>query len=172
MNSILRSAVLFMIALLSVGLASAGPPNGIQQTEWSFDWPDEGFYIPCLDDTLNGTINVTTRSHSFETPSGNVHMIESFYGTGYVFSKTTGNTWVVHFAIPVNGNMKVDQGETSMFVDRENYIPDEGNGRHFFIEWWFNLTVNANGELKVAREVPPPGSIFPDDYTRCVGKPN
>ena len=143
-KSVFRSAILVLTSVLFVGLAGAGPSNGIQQTEWSFDWPEEGFYIPCLNDTLNGTVYVTTRSHSVVTPSGNVHFIESFYGMGYVYSKTTGNTWTQRFAIPQNGNMKVGQGETYKVVDRENFIPDEGDGRHFFIESWYKLTVNAN----------------------------
>ena len=171
-KSVFQSAILVLTAVFFVGIAGAGPSNGIQQTEWSFDWPEEGFYVSCLNDTLNGTIYVTTRSHSFETPSGNTHFIEGFFGTGYVYSKTTGNTWIVRFAIPQKGNMKVTQGQTLKVIDRENYIPDEGNGRHWFVEYWFNLTVNANGELVVEREVPSDGGYGPDGYARCVGKPN
>lgn len=167
-----KSLVSVTILLLMAGVASAGAPNGIQHIEESFDWPEQGFYIPCLDDTLNGTIHYTLRTHSFQTPSGTAHMIESFYGIGYIFSKTTGNTWIVRFAIPINGNSKIEQGQNYKLVQRENYIPDEGNGRHFFIESWYNLNVDANGELKVEREVPAASSVFPDDYTRCVGKPN
>lgn len=168
MKKLLTACVLTVAALS----ANAGPPNGVQQVEGSFDWPEEGWYIPCLNDTLNGTVYYTVLSHYFETPSGNYHYIESFYGVGYIYSKTTGNTWTQRFKFPINGNVILGKGETSRYKGSLVYVPDEGDGRVWFTEQSYILVVNANGELKVERESPPPGSEFVADYTRCAGKPN
>ena len=160
---------LVVTAVLVAGVAFAKSPHGITHEEWSFDWPDEGFYFSCLNDTLNGTIDVTTRSHVFETPSGVVHVVEGFFGTGHVYSQTTGRTWTVRFAIPGTASMKVGKGQTVQWEDNENYIPDEPGGQHFFIRATYKLTVNANGDLVVERATPDGALVFPDDYTRCVG---
>lgn len=167
-----RLAVSGTLMLLIVGAAAAGPPNGVQREEWSFDWPDEGLYIPCLNDTLNGTMYVTTLFHSFETPSGTVHWIESYYGVGYVYSKTTGNTWTSRFKYPINGNVRLGKGEIYKFQNHIVFVPDEGDGRVYFEESSMMIVVNGNGELKVERELPPPGSEFPADFVRCAGKPD
>jgi hypothetical protein len=150
--------------------AGAGPPNGIEQVEGSFDWPEEGWYVPCLNDTLHGTVYYTMRAHSFDTPSGNSHWIESFYGVGYIYSKTTGNTWTQRFKFPINGNVKLGKGETYKLLATLVYVPDEGDGPLWFEEFSVMIVVNANGELKVERESPP-GLDF-GDRTRCAGKPN
>ncbi len=163
------SWIIVLTALFSAGLAGAGPSNGIQHTDWEFQLFGGPVYIPCVGESVTGTVHVTTRSHSFDTPSGNFHLVESFYGTVSMYSVDSDNTWIGHFALPGTHNVKIKQGESFMQLERENYVPDEGNGRHFFIEsaWIFN--VNANGELNVVRE-------FPDDFFfdafRCVGKPN
>ena len=154
---------------LVAGLAVAKSPRGITQEEWSFDWPDEGFYFSCLNDTLYGTVYVTTRSHAFETPSGVVHLVEGFFGTGHIYSLTTGRTWTQRFAIPGTASMKVGQGQTVQWEDNENYIPDQPGGQHFFIRATYKLTVNANGNLVVERAVPEGALVFPDDYSRCAG---
>ena len=165
MKGLLVACMLAAIAFA----AGATPPNKIQHQEWSFDWIEEGWYIPCLNDTLNGTVYVTTRSHSFETPSGTVHVIESFFGTGHIYSKITWNTWTQRVSIPINSNVVLGKGQTYKYIDRNHYIPNEGDGRHFIMAGTYFLSVNANGELKVEREVPTPGSAFPDDYARCMG---
>ena len=159
-----------MLMLSAAGVAAAGPPKGIQHYDWSFEWFPEGIYVPCLNDTLTGMVYVTTRSHSFETPSGTVHMVESFFGTGYVYSNTTGNSWSLRFAIPITGNVVLGKGETYNVAQNENYVPDVGDGRHWFYASNYKLTVNANGELVVERSVPPDdGEWQMGDYTRCVG---
>jgi len=85
-----------------------------------------------------------------------------------MYSVDSDNTWIGHFAIPQIQNIKIKQGETYRYVDRENYVPDEGNGRHFFLKFAWIFTVNANGELNVVSEIPP--DIF--DAFSCVGKPS
>ena len=167
-NSYMKSVTFTAAALLVAGLAVAGQSRGIQHEEWSFDWPEEGLYFSCLNDTLNGTIDVIIRSHSFETPSGVSHIVEGFFAVGQVFSKTTGRTWTARGSIP--GSFKLGKGETALRVDIENYIPDSPGGQHFFIRMTYKLTVNANGELVVERSVPADALVFPDDYSRCVGK--
>lgn len=171
MNTIYMRRLLACAAalLLLAGIATAKSPRGIHQEDWSFDWPDDGFYFSCLNDTLYGTVYVTTRSHSFETPSGVVHLVESFFGTGYIYSKTTGRTWTQRFAIPGTMSAKVGNGTVVQWVDNENYIPDEPGGQHFFIRVTYKLTVNANGDLVVERERPEGAAVFPDDYSRCTG---
>jgi hypothetical protein len=101
----------------------------MRHEEWSLGWPDEGSCIPCLNDTLNGTIYVTTRSHSLETPSGAGHWIESFFGTGYAYSKISANTWTVNFNDPINGNLRIGKGGRYKLQQMPNYAPDDGDGR-------------------------------------------
>jgi hypothetical protein len=163
----LLSLVFVLAALSFAGLAGAGPSNGIQETYWEFQLFGGPLYVPCVGESVTGTVHVTTRSHSFETPSGNFHLVESFFGTVSMYSVDSDNTWIGHFAIPQNRNVKVKQGETYRYIGRENYVPDEGNGRHFFIKYAWIFSINANGELNVAQELP--ASIF--DAFRCVGKP-
>jgi hypothetical protein len=161
-----------LTALSFSGLAGAGPSNGIQHTDWTFQLFGGPLYIPCVGESLTGTVHVTTRSHSFDTPSGNFHLVESFYGTVSLYSVDSDNTWIGRFAIPQIRNVKVKQGETYRYVDRENYVPDEGNGRHFFLRFAWIFTVNANGELNVVREFPEFPDPFLYDAVQCVGKPN
>ena len=164
----LLSLVFVLTALSFSGLAGAGPSNGIQHTDWTFQLFGGPLYIPCVGESLTGTVHVTTRSHSFDTPSGNFHLVESFYGTVSLYSVDSDNTWIGHFAIPTHNNVKIRQGETFKVIQRENYVPDEGNGRHFFYEIIWIFSVNANGELNVARDnIDWPGF----DNFRCVGKP-
>ena len=168
-NRKLQSLFIVLTTLFFVGLAGAGPSNGIQHTDWEFPWlGEEPVYIPCVGESLNGTIHVTTRSHSFDTPSGNFHLVESFYGTVSLYSVDSDNTWIGHFAIPTHNNVKIRQGETFKVIQRENYVPDEGNGRHFFFEVLWIFSVNANGELNVARDNV---DWVGFDNFRCVGKP-
>ena len=164
----LMSLIITLTTLFFVGPAAAGPSNGIQHTDWEFQLFGGPLYIPCVGESVTGTVHVTTRSHSFDTPSGNFHWVESFYGTVSMYSVDSDNTWIGHFAIPQNQNVKIKQGETFKLVGRENYVPDEGNGRHFFLKYTWIFTVNANGELNVVRELPDP---FLFDAVRCVGKP-
>ena len=163
----LHSLTIFLTTLFSVGLAGAGPSNGIQTTDWEFQMFGGPLYIQCLGESVTGTVYVTTRSHSFETPSGNFHMVESFHGIVYAYSADSDNTWISHFTIPQIRNVKFKQGETYKYVERDSFVPDEGNGRHWFAEqiWIFN--VNANGELNVVSEFP----ATVDDAFRCVGNP-
>jgi hypothetical protein len=85
-----------------------------------------------------------------------------------MYSVDSDNTWIGHFAIPTNRNVKIKQGETFKVLQRENYVPDEGNGRHFFYEIIWIFSVNANGELNVARDNV---DWVGFDNFRCVGKP-
>ena len=160
---ILSAAALFLVSTVALG-----GPNGAQKIEGSFDWPEQGFYFSCLNDFLSGTVFYTIVSHEVETPSGNVHMISSYFGTGHIFSLTTGETWTQKFSFP--GVFKVGRGETVMIQGREKFIPDDPHGTVFFIEQWFKVTVNANGELKVFRDSSPLGIDFPSDVSRCAGK--
>lgn len=160
------SLFVVLITLGFVGPGDAGASNGIQHTDWTFQLYGGPLYIPCVGESVTGTVHVTTRSHSFETPSGNFHLVESFYGTVSMYSVTSDNTWIGHFSIPINQNVKIKQGQTFKWVSRENYVPDEGNGVHFFFEPTYIFSVNANGELHVARDVPGGFNAF-----RCVGKP-
>ena len=150
--------------MLMVSASAVGGGKGAQHIEDSFDWPEQGFYIPCLNDHLSGTVYYRMLSHTVETPSGNVHMIQSFHGTGHIYSLTTGETWTQKFSIPQV--IKVGPGETVNVQDREKYIPDDPHGTVFFIELWLKITVNANGELKVFREE----LNFPAEGIRCAGK--
>jgi hypothetical protein len=152
----LLSLVFVLTALSFAGLAGAGPSNGIQRTDWTFQLFGGHLYIPCVGESLTGTVHVTTRSHSFDTPSGNFHLIESFHGTAYVYSVDSDNTWMMHFTIPQIHNVKFKEGETYRYVERDNVVPDEGNGRHWFFEMTWLFTVNANGELNVVSEFPDP----------------
>ena len=167
-NRKLQSLSIFLTTLFFVGIAGAGPSNGIQHTDWEFQLYGGPLYIPCVGESVTGTVHVTTRSHSFDTPSGNFHLIESFYGTVSMYSVDSDNTWIGHFSIPINSNVQIKAGETFKWVSRENYVPDEGSGRHFFYEPAWIFSVNANGELNVAREEI--DGIGFDDF-RCVGKP-
>ena len=163
-----QSSIIVLITLFFVGLAGAGPSNGIQHTDWEFQIYGGPLYIPCVGESVTGTVHVTTRSHSFDTPSGNFHLVESFYGTVSLYSVDSDNTWIGHFAIPTHNNVKIRQGETYRYIGRENYVPDEGNGRHFFITYAWIFSVNANGELNVV-------GGYPDSFlsgVRCVGKPS
>ena len=167
-----RTKTLLLITALTTlffgSLVGAGPSNGIQHSDWTIPIFGGGTpYIPCVGESLGGTIHVTTRSHNFDTPSGNFHLVESFYGTVYMYSATSSNTWIGHFAIPQIQNTKIKQGETYRYIERGNYVPDEGNGRHFFFDQTWIFTVNANGELNVVSEFPDD----PFDSFRCVGKP-
>lgn len=160
---------LILAAALLVFLAA--PAQAMQRKGESFDWP--GFYFTCLDDTPYGTVTCTLLSHEVSTPSGVVHKIESFYGTGIIYSPETLRTWTQRFAIPSVETMKVHQGETSMLHSHEVYIPDQPGDPLFFIEMSYQLTVNANGDLVVnLNNIPDDGdgTVFPDDYARCVGK--
>lgn len=148
----------------------SAPAHAMQRIEESFDWP--GFYFTCLDDTLYGTVTYTLLSHEVNTPSGVAHTISSFFGTGIIYSPSTLRTWTQRFAIPWLHTMTLHQGETSMIQDHEVYIPDQPGDPLFFIEQSYKFTVNANGELVVdLNNTPDPGdgTVFPDDYTRCVG---
>jgi hypothetical protein len=153
-------------AIFLASSVSFGGPTGAQKIEDSFNWPEDGFYISCLNDYLSGTVFYTMLLHTVETPSGNVHMVQSFFGTGHIYSLTTGETWTQKFSIP--GVLKVGPGETVILQDREKYIPDDPHGTVFFIEGALKITVNANGELKVLRDSFTPD--FPEDATRCAGK--
>ena len=164
----LLSLVFVLTALSFSGLAGAGPSNGIQHTDWTFQLFGGPLYIPCVGESLTGTVHVTTRSHSFDTPSGNFHLIESFHGTAFLYSMDSDNTWMMHFTIPQIRNVKFKEGETYRYVERDNVVPDEGNGKHWFFEMTWLFTVNANGELNVVSEFPDP--ILYEAF-RCVGKP-
>ena len=162
-----KLAVVFSAtAILLASAAAIGGPNGAQKFEDSFNWPEQGFYISCLNDYLSGTVFYTMVSHTVETPSGNVHMIQSFFGTGHIYSLTTGETWTQKFSIPQV--FKVGPGETVNVQDREKFIPDDPHGTVFFIEAGLKITANANGELVVLRDPFTPNS--PEDLTRCAGK--
>lgn len=146
----------------------AAPAQAIERIEDSFDWP--GFYFTCLDDTLYGTINYTLLSHEVNTPSGVGHKIESYFGTGFIYSPETLRTWTVRFAIPgTSHTMTFNEGETYFFNDHELYVPDDPHDPLFFIEMSYKFTVNANGELVVELD-DWSDPDFPDHYTRCVGK--
>ena len=169
-RTMLKSLIIVLTSVSFASLAGAGPSNGIQQTDLTVPiFGGNSLYIPCVGETLAGTIHLTIRSHSFDTPSGNFHLVESFYGTVSMYSVDSDNTWIGHFAIPQNQNIKIKQGETYKWVGRENYVPDEGNGRHYFYEPTYIFNVNANGELNVARDFAFPPNL---DGFRCVGKPN
>jgi hypothetical protein len=157
-------------ALVAVLLSTTvlGGPKGAQRVEGSFDWPEEGFYFECLNDHLSGTVFYTVLMHTVETPSGNIHMIENFFGTGHIYSLTTGETWTQKFSIPVN--TKIGPGEHFVMRASEKYLPDDPHGTVFFIERWTTIIVNANGELKVLRDNQGPDIDFPSDVSRCAGK--
>lgn len=155
----------FFVALLSTTVL--GGPNGAQRVEGGFDWPEQGFYFECLNDYLSGTVFYTVTMHTVVTPSGKVHMIENYFGTGHIYSLTTGETWTQKFSIPVNA--KIGPGEHFMVQAHEKYLPDDPHGTVFFIERWTMLIVNANGELKVFRENQGPDIDFPSDVSRCAG---
>ena len=89
-------------------IANAEPSNGIQQTDWEFQLFGGPLYIPCVGESVTGTVHVTTRSHSFDTPSGNFHLVESYYGTVSMYSVDSDNTWIGHFAIPQNHNITME----------------------------------------------------------------
>jgi hypothetical protein len=158
------SAALMLLA----STVTYGGPNGAQHIEGSFDWPAEGFYFSCLNDYLTGTVFYTIVSHTVETPSGNVHMITNFFGTGHIYSLTTGETWTQKFSFPEI--FKVLPRENTMIQGREKFIPDDPHGTRFFIEQWYKVTVNANDELVVYRDSTPIGTDFPSDVSRCAGK--
>ena len=147
------------------------PAQAMERIEDSFEWNDgNGFYFTCLDDTLYGTVYYTLRSHVVTTPSGVVHSLENYYGTGIVYSPATGGTWTQRFAIPIVGTVALHQGETFMVQDHEVYIPDRPRDPVFFLPTSYKVTVNANGDLVVEMVKPDEDTVWPDDYVRCVGK--
>jgi len=157
----LSAAAMFLVSTVALGGG-----KGAQRIEDSFDWPENGFYIECLNDFLTGTVYYTLLSHEVETPSGKVHIISSFFGTGHIYSLTTGETWTQKFSIAQV--IKVGPGEVINVQDREKYMPDDPHGTVFFMEYVYKITVNANGELVVYRETPI--TDFPSDISRCAGK--
>ena len=156
--------------ILTVGLIVflTAPAQAMERIEGGFDW--DPLYFTCLDDTLYGTVYYTLLSHKVNTPSGVAHTIESYFGTGYIYSPETMRTWTQRFAIPIiSHNMTLHQGETFMVQDHEVFIPDQPGDPLFFIEQMYKFTVNANGELVVEMMYPDPDTVWPDDYARCVG---
>jgi hypothetical protein len=156
-----------LLLTASLFIILTAPAQAMERIEVSFDWP--GFYFTCLDDTLYGTVTYTLLSHEVNTPSGVAHTIESFFGTGFIYSPETLRTWTQRFAIPGTSRaMTINEGETYFWVDHEVYIPDDPHDPLFFIELSYKFTVNANGELVVNLDNWS-NPDFPDYYTRCVG---
>jgi len=154
-----------LIIAVALLIFLTAPAQAMERIEGGFDW--DPLYFTCLDDTLYGTVHYTYMYQEVNTPSGVAHTISNYIGTGYNYSPETMRTWTHRFVFP--STFTVHQGETSMLMGHEVFIPDDPHDPVFFIEQSYKFTINANGELVVDMVHPDPGTVWPDDYARCVG---
>lgn len=141
-------------------MTSVSANNGIQYDE--FDFVGTAAYVGCLGDTVTPQGHIRVAFHEFETPSGTIHVIENWSVT-LLWIGASGDTWVGRVKSPFQLN--IGPAVTNQWVYQGIQKPLTGDGPRFFFKDSFKLTITANGDFVVLREIE---DI--NDKIRCFGK--
>ena len=149
-------------AMLSVILgfsASAMADNGIQTVEFDLNIPPpDTVFVDCLNEYITGVTSITARAHEFETPSGNVHILDNWSYTTVFAGQSTGRAWTNRGVSPYHQNI-LKNGETLGFTDSSLARPVD-EGPRWRANYNFKLRIDANGDPAVFVEV---------SNIRCLG---
>jgi hypothetical protein len=147
----------FATLLGSSSLAVA--KSGWQIDEFSDSWSE---YVSCLGEFVTEDFSFTVKFREFETPSGTYHYVESWSWIGTWVGHDTGRVWIEQGHSP--GAFVVAKGEVGQYTGHAKVIPVEGDGPELRYNRIFKYTINANGDMTVFLESPPPGI-----QARCLG---
>ena len=102
-----------------------------------FDFP-QSFYVPCLNESVSGTIYVTTTYHEFDTPSGTHHMIDNWKFAIELVGDSTMREWVGKGGSPAGGNV-TKNGEKFFYADSVRLTPVHVDGIEDGPKWSYSL---------------------------------
>ncbi|MBE7499981.1 MAG: hypothetical protein HS113_06655 [Verrucomicrobiales bacterium] len=147
---------LFAAATFSTGILH-GAPGKAQVTPWQYDIlsvDTPGFQTPCLDETLRIVADWPIRWREVNTPSGGYHYTFQFTpatpsGGGYYYLEGEDSGTIYHSqnGMPAHEMIHVGPGEIYRFRSHERYVAEDGT--RLTIDWHFQFTVNANGDVVV-----------------------
>jgi len=152
-------------ALLLVGvLGITFADNRVSVSEFDFTF---AMPAPCLGENVITKIFITSRSHSFTTPSGNSHMIEMWHFTFEGVGESTGREWVGKGVAPGTDNIHKN-GENYFFTESGLLVPVSvpgiADGPRFRFNHLYQARWDADGNLVMEME-----KGF-DPNVRCLGK--
>lgn len=149
------------IAYFALFLISACPAllaqNGVTESE--IEIGGNTGYVDCIGESLDYNLNVIERVHSFETSSGNYHVVYNWFYDGTAIGSISGNAWSTHGVWPYRlnaGGSRLTRGEKVLVM----YAPLDGQSR-LKVDLLAQRTIDANGVVRVEME----------SYSfRCVGR--
>ncbi len=148
-----------IILSLSSLYASALANNAVET--FSFEEPRR-FFVPCLNEYVSGTIQVSAKGHFFETPSGTAHLLENWRYVLQVTGESTERMWIGNGVSPFTDDL-VKNAEVTGFTDKVMMKPVDGGPK-----WRWNLNFKArfdeNGNLVSLTE-----EFATDEFFRCLG---
>jgi hypothetical protein len=113
-----------------------------------------GFEVPCLNETLRIVADWPVRWHQVWTPSGGYSYRFQFTPStpangGYyiLIGETTGKIYYSQTGMPANEAFHLGPGEVYSFRSHERYVAEDGE--RLTIDWHFQFTADANGEVVV-----------------------
>ena len=157
---IAAAAILSAIALHS----GASANNGIGKYEWNKGFSNR--YVACLGETISAELDIVTKYHAFETPSGKYHVVDNWQYTWVITGQTTKRMWFARGASPFVLN--IGPGQTMQYG--ENFVakPISGDGPKLRFHYRFKVTVNASGDLVVLND--DLDGVLEEDLYECFGK--
>jgi hypothetical protein len=149
------ASVVAGLLLAAPGVAPAN--NGVSTNEFTFE---NSPFNDCLGEYWDVVLDVTQRSHLVTTRSGREHYIDNWFFTGTAVGQDSGYTYVTHGGGPLVVNSGGAQSTTILELAL-TWQPLE-QGPKVLETWRFHLVQDANGMVRVYRDIPV--------NHRCIGR--